>query len=158
MDFSSSPSIDIIIGPMFSGKTTEIFRRLVIFSDAKYSVLYINSNLDTRSELASTHNLSLKLPDIKMVKTQKLLDAVSICESYDIIAIDEGQFFEDLVDFCILVCETYKKKVIVGGLNGDYRRSAFGKINDLVPICDSITKLYPFCKNCIEKQPKTGYL
>lgn len=155
MDFSFEPSIDLIIGPMFSGKTTELFRRLTIFLDATFSLIYINSILDTRNEdVASSHNssLTLKLPGLTMLKIDSLMSVVESCKAYDIIVIDEGQFFPDLKAFCLVMSETCKKKVIVAGLNGDFQRNPFGQINDLIPVCDNITKLYPFCKKCIEKK------
>jgi len=151
MDFLSvSPSIDIIIGPMFSGKTTELHRRLNICADAEYVVLYINSIKDTRAELISTHNSTLKNSElIQYVKTDNLLDIESnICMSADVIGIDEAQFFPDLFAFAKEMCETFGKKVIVSGLNGDFNRRPFGQVIDLITISDTITKLNPFCMQC----------
>lgn len=142
-------TIDIIFGPMFSGKTSELVNRLNIFAVAGYKVLYINSSFDTRGETFSTHNSSITnmYTDIKQIKTTKLMNLLDV-NTYDIIGIDEAQFFEDLTDFSLMVCEVLKKKVIVSGLNGDFNRQSFGKILELIPYCDTVTKLYPFCALC----------
>lgn len=150
---SRASAIDIIIGPMFSGKTTELHRRLNICSDADLNVIYINSEVDTRASTISTHNKSLSQnPKITYTKSVHLIDMIEICKKYDIIGIDEAQFFDDLVAFCRLMCETYHKKVIVCGLSGDFKRQPFGEILNLIPMCDSLTKTESFCTNCL----KTG--
>ena len=145
--FDIKPSIDIIFGPMFSGKTTELVRRLSILSEANLRVLYINSVIDTRGEIISTHNKSLN-PKINAIKLDKLYLTDIQIDNYDIFGIDESQFFNGLKEFCLFISETKHKKVIVSGLNGDFKRSPFGEINDLIPFCDTITKLYPFCQPC----------
>ena len=150
---NNNSSIDIIIGPMFSGKTTELIRRLSISSEAGYKVLYINSVLDVRGKgVFSTHNDTLSTTiKIDMMKTKNLEDLITQCNSYDVIGIDEAQFFKDLKFFCIQVAEGYGKKVIVSGLNGDFERNPFGEINDLITHCDTITKLNSFCRLCCKK-------
>jgi thymidine kinase len=156
MDFISIlPSIDIIIGPMFSGKTTELHRRLNICADAGYKVVYINSNIDTRAEYLSTHNSTLKKSDnLRYLKTDKLIDIIDDCKQGDIIGIDEAQFFPDLIDFSKVLCETFMKKIIVSGLNADFKRKPFGEIIDLITICDTVTKLNPFCMPCRKTKNK----
>lgn len=150
MDFITVlPSIDVIIGPMFSGKTTELHRRLNICVDAGYKVVYVNSSIDVRADNLSTHNSTLNKSDkIRYIKTDSLMDVVRDCNEGDVIGIDEAQFFPDLLEFCKEMCETFSKKVIVSGLNGDFKRQPFGKIMDLIPLCDTITKLNPFCMTC----------
>lgn len=152
MDFinANSCTLDIIFGPMFSGKTTELMRRLNICAEANFQVAYINSHLDDRSSSEfSTHNKTLAPNNsIDFWKTKNLLSLVETMSYYDVIGIDEAQFFEDLTDFCLKMTETVGKKVIVAGLNGDFQRKPFGKINELITLCDSITKLSPFCQSC----------
>lgn len=150
MDFLSvSPSIDVIIGPMFSGKTTELHRRLNICVEAGYKVVYVNSKKDTRAEFISTHNSSLVSVDaIKYIKTECLLSIQEACSTADVIGIDESQFFPDLIEFAKEMCETFKKKVIVSGLNCDFNRNSFGQVIHLITISDTVTKLNPFCSTC----------
>jgi len=67
---------------------------------------------------------------------------------YDVIAVDEAQFFRDLKENVLKWVEKMKKIVIVGGLNGDFKRDNFGRINELISYCDTITKLNSFCVLC----------
>lgn len=147
MNLSFSPSIDIIFGPMFSGKTSEIIRRIIIYHEMGLKVLYINALSDDRSDNAfSTHNSTIGKIPFESIKVNKLSDCK--VENYDVIAVDESQFFDDL-KLCILNwCEVYKKIIIVGGLNGDFQRKPFGQINELIPYADNIIKLSPFCMCC----------
>ena len=117
-------SIDVIIGPMYSGKTTEVIRLLNIYSEIGMKVLYVNSSLDNRNGDAafSTHNpaLTVNKSKIDSVKTTNL-NEIS-WHSYDIIGIDEAQLFVGLKRFVLSLAENYGKKIIVAGLNGDFKR------------------------------------
>lgn len=64
--------------------------------------------------------------------------------------IDEGQFFNNLYNFCILCLEKLNINVIVTGLDGDYKRKPMGEILDLLPIANTITKLSSKCNVCQE--------
>lgn len=145
-----NPSLELIIGPMFSGKTSELIRQLVTYSKANLKVLYVNSNLDTRCEKAfSTHNSSLSSSqNINMIKAKNLLDVQHLIPDVDVVGIDEAQFFPDLVDFYKLVVEVHNKCLVVGGLSGTSDRTQFGRITDLVPFCDNIVFLHSFCTRC----------
>ena len=149
MDFNNKSSIDIITGPMFSGKTTELVRRLTIFVEAGMNVLYVNSILDTRQFIS--HNKHIRL-NMAHTTTDFLKNILEEAMMYDVIGIDEAQFFEDLAEISIELSEKYSRKVIIAGLNSDFRREKFGKICDLLPLCDTITKLYPFCDTCAKKK------
>ncbi len=157
MDLINNKScIDIITGPMFSGKTTELIRRLSIFREADMKVLYINSSLDTREFVS--HNKCLKLGNIDCCNTYSLMGIVSFAKIFDVIGIDEAQFFEDLVELCVQLAEVHNVKVIVSGLNSDFKRQKFGNICDLLPVSDNITKLYPFCALCAKNKILTPAL
>ena len=142
--------IDLIIGPMYSAKTTELIRRLTIYAELGLKVLYINSGLDDRDtkegEFFSTHTPTLQFTSldsakITSIKTQRLNDILISACSFDIIGIDEAQLFSDLKIFTISLVERYNKKVIIAGLNGDFRREPFGDILNMIPLCDNISKL-----------------
>ena len=114
--------LDLIIGPMFSGKTNYILKELTVFSIMGASVLYINHSLDTRSDKFSTHNPLIKdIENIEFVKTDNLNSIEKLCDNYIVIAIDEAQFFDGLKDFVIELVEKKGKRVIVGGLSGDFK-------------------------------------
>jgi thymidine kinase len=143
-------SLELIIGPMFSGKSTELLRRLNIYAERDLKVLYVNSFLDTRTDKDfSTHNPTLK--SVGKIKSKKI-KSLKECDykSFDVLGIDEAQFIPDLYKDVIKLVEYYGKYVIVAGLDGDFNRNKFGEVLDLIPICDSVDKLFPFCKKCWE--------
>ena len=148
--FSLNSGIELIIGPMFAGKTTELMRRLNLYNEMNLQVLYINSNLDNRSSnFFSTHNETLKENNkIATIKTNCLHDILDQIKKYDVIGIDEGQFFNKLYDDTKYIVDILEKKVIISGLDSDYKREPFGDIVKLVPLCDNVIKLKPFCKYC----------
>lgn len=114
-------------------------------------MLYVNSTKDTRSNNAfSTHNCTIGQIPFDSIKVENLED-VKI-DNYEVIAIDEASFFSNLKNTVIDWVEKHDKIVIVAGLSGDYQRRPFGEINDLIPFCDSITKLTAFCVNCKNTQ------
>jgi len=156
--------LEIILGPMFSGKTS---RLVEIYKQCKFcniSVSVINHCIDDRydNELLSTHD-KVKIP---CVKTKNLLDLVgrkekekepekeetNVVLSSDVILINEGQFFTDLYDFVVLALSN-GKKIYVCGLDGDFEQKKFGHIIDLIPLCDKVTKLTSLCSICKNGKP-----
>jgi thymidine kinase len=144
--------LDIIIGPMFSGKTTELLRRLSIFSHMNFKVLCIGHSLDIRNtDNISTHSTYIDTKRIINCDKYKINSfnefSHDVVEQYDIIGIDEAQFFgEDLIPFVLKYIDT--KKIIISGLNGDANKKKFGYILDLIPHCNDITKLNSYCDLC----------
>jgi len=141
--------MEIIIGPMFSGKSTELLRRASRYEAIGKNVLYINYYLDQRygtTNKITTHNNTSK----KALMVQKLNNLLDLDEykSCDIIAINEAQFFTDLYDFCITSLYKHKKYIIMAGLDGDYNKNPFGDILKLIPHCDKLIKLNALCKIC----------
>jgi thymidine kinase len=130
--------LHIITGPMFSGKTTYLSK---ILNNSSNSI-YINHSYDTRGDFFYSHNLSLKL-NVKCIKTSLLTD--DLIDKYDIICIDEFQFFKDSKETILRWVETMNKVVYVTGLSCDYKRETFGDLIDLVRFCDTITKLSSVC-------------
>ena len=157
--------LELILGPMFSGKTS---RLVEVYKQCKFcniSVAVINHVIDNRydEELLSTHD-KVKIPCIKtttlkdvwlseqinlednIVEIPRIQDKIKIARS-SVILINEGQFFNDLYE---IVIEMLKcgKKVYVCGLDGDFKRKKFGQILDLIPMCDKVEKLTSLCSLC----------
>jgi len=65
----------------------------------------------------------------------------------DVVLINEGQFFSDLFEATLLLLVS-KKKVYIAGLDGDFKRNKFGQMLDLIPMCDTVTKLTSLCSQC----------
>jgi thymidine kinase len=142
--------LELILGCMFSGKTTELIRVQKKWQGKKQKTLVINFDGDTRygsADECSTHN-SLR---VKCIKTNKLnkVDIKLISEA-NIILINEGQFFDDIVDFCKLWVDKNQKYIVVCGLDGDFDRKPFNNITDLIPLSNTVTKLSGFCDECIK--------
>jgi len=141
--------LKVILGPMFSGKTTELMRIYNKYNSCDIRCCIINHTSDKRydEEKMSTHDGTM-LPSHNMEKLQEI---VNIVTDYDIFLINEGQFFDDLYDIINLLVNMHKKRVYVCGLDGDYKRRKFGSILDIIPLCDDIIKLKAICKRCKKK-------
>lgn len=150
--------IDIIIGPMFSGKTSTLVERIdslqVRRDGSPPNVMIVKSNKDVRYSASHivTHN-----GVHKPCHAVSSLDDVysTIREEYDasaVIAIDEAQFFgSELVEFCTRAADEHHKHVIVAGLDGDFMRNKFGFILDMIPVADSVVKLTASCRYCDDR-------
>jgi thymidine kinase len=144
-------SLDIIVGNMFSGKTTELMRRINRESSIQKRILvvnYIDDNRYSMDSITSHDSVSIKSKKVKLL--HDLFELVDI-HNFDSIFIDEAQFFDDLLVFCTKVVDTFGKNVTVCGLDGDFNRNPFGEILDLIPLCDSIVKLKAYCKVCADR-------
>lgn len=140
-----STHLSIIIGPMFSGKSSELIRRVKRAKIGKKKVLVLKPIIDTRysvSRIESHDGLA-----IDCINSELSLNIFSINENYDLIAIDEAQFFKGLYNF-VKKQLNLKKEIIVAGLDGDYRRKKFGEILDLIPLSNEVIKLSAICNKC----------
>jgi len=153
--------LEIIMGTMFSGKTSFLLNKISLFVELNLKVLYINIDFDDRSDLEfSTHNPIFNSVDFKnknkMIENltmTKVRDLSNInFESYDIIMIDEAHFFDDIIKFTKKLLDN-KKHIIIATLIADYKGNKFGKVLDLIPICDEIVRLESYCIEC-SKQKK----
>ncbi|CAL9220023.1 unnamed protein product [Arabidopsis halleri] len=149
-----SGAIHVIMGPMFSGKSTSLLRRIKSEISDGRSVAMLKSSKDTRyaKDSVVTHDgigfPCWALPDLMSFPEKFGQDAYN---KLDVIGIDEAQFFGDLYEFCCKVADDDGKTVIVAGLDGDYLRRSFGAVLDIIPIADSVTKLTARCEICGHK-------
>lgn len=141
-------TLSLIIGPMYSGKTSTILDLYRKYGFSKISTMVINYAEDTRyhDTKLSTHDKIM----IPCVNTMKIRDIMTddVLEDYDVFLINEGQFFPDLKICVMELVETYNKTVYVCGLDGDFKRNPFNQIVDLIPLCDEVVKKYSICKGC----------
>ena len=138
-------SLEIILGPMFSGKTTRIIERYKHFVSNKMTAVAINFANDTRyhDTMLSTHDKEM-IPCIQCMNLDEIIKN-DVITNYTHILINEGQFFEDVYETTLLLVEKFKKHVTICGLDGDFKRVKFGKILDLIPFCDKVIKLSSIC-------------
>jgi thymidine kinase len=144
--------LELIMGPMFSGKTSKL---LDIYKQCKFCsipVVIINHSSDTRyhETMLSSHD-RVHAPCIMLSKLEDCL-AIKAVKDAHVILINEGQFFSDLHDSVVTMLN-HDKKVYICGLDGDFERKKFGQILDLIPLSDKITKLSSLCSLCKNGTP-----
>lgn len=142
--------LEIIIGPMFSGKSSELIRRCSRYEAVGKRVCIINHSIDTRcgtNSVATHSNIQHSA-----IKSDSLCSVSEEVASADVVGVDEAQFFDDLFEFVQRLDRT-NVVVIIAGLDGDFRRQPFGKIFQCIPFCDCITKLNAMCKLCSDGTP-----
>lgn len=138
--------IEVITGCMFSGKTEELIRRLRRAKIAKQKVVIFKPIIDTRySSNSIVSHSEQSLPSILIKDVNEILDLV---EDAQVIGIDEAQFFSnDLIGVCNKLADE-GKRVIVAGLDMDYKGIPFEPIPQLLSIAEYITKSLAICVVC----------
>ena len=139
--------IEVICGCMFAGKTEELIRRINVLSYARKNILVFKPKIDDRystTEIAS--HAGSKVPCIVISEAKEILDHVNY--DTDVVAIDEVQFFdEDVVDSCEYLADS-GLRVMVAGLDKDFRGEPFGVLPDLLTRAEFVTKLTAVCAKC----------
>ncbi len=155
--------LEIIKGPMFSGKTTRLLDIHKKYTFCDINTLVINYEKDNRysNEMLSSHDRVM----IPCVKVARLAEIATIYGGVynttpyfndflkaKAILINEGQFFPDIVEWVKIAVEKYHKNVYICGLNSDFQRNKFGNWLDLEVLCDNVVMLQSFCSKC-KKRP-----
>ena len=142
--------LEIFIGPMFSGKTSKLIELYKQYSFCNIPLAVINHSCDNRYDdtMLSTHDKIM----IPCLQTSTLTLVTNEMDNVDVILINEGQFFDDLYDFVVDMLK-FNKKIYISGLDGDFKRTKFGKILDLIPLCDKVTKMTSLCSLCKNGTP-----
>ncbi len=144
--------LSIIMGNMFSGKTSELIRRLKRLKVIGKNILVINSAKDTRSpdEVLKTHD-NVKFNCYKVYDLFDIMDTIEFDDA-DIIAVDEAQFFPRLKKF-VECCLLSEKSIILAGLDADSFQRKFGELIDCIPLACEVTKLSALCMCCNDGTP-----
>ena len=121
--------LEIILGPMFSGKTTRLIDLQKQYAICDISCCVINHIIDKRYDehLLCTHDN--QATDCFNISHLKDIETMGLLSKYDVFLINEGQFFEDAVETISRLVDKYKKKVYVCGLDGDFKRE-IGSFNN----------------------------
>ena len=143
---SGEGKIELILGPMFSGKSTRLIEQMRKYVyKAKKTIMvkyYADQRYSEKSEVV-THDL-IKYDSINC----KLLgNSFDTLKQYDVIGIDEGQFFADLVEVCEELA-LMGKIILIAALNGDFRMEPFPVIQRIISKSDKIKLLKAYCFNC----------
>ena len=139
--------IEVIAGPMFSGKTEELIRRLRRALIAKQNVMVFKPQLDDRyhKRYLVSHN-GMRVEAIPISSSLDILD--HNWQEADVIAIDEVQFFDEGIVDLVAYLADEGKRVIVAGLDKDFRGEPFMNTAKLLAIADVVTKLSAICMIC----------
>ena len=138
--------IEVICGPMFSGKTEELIRRLKRAIIAKNKILVFKPKIDNRysDNLIVSHNNN----SIESIIVDNESEISNIPNDVNIIGIDEIQFFtKEIVDICIKLANQ-NKRVIVSGLDKDFQGKPFGIMPNILSEAEYISKLNAICNVC----------
>jgi thymidine kinase len=140
--------INLYMGCMYSGKTSELIKECRKAQLIKKKVLTINY-IDDNRYLEGSYAVSHNMDKVECIKVNKLADiSLNYIKQIDCIFIDEAQFYPDLLEYVLLWGEKYKKNVYIFGLISDFKRKPFGQILDLIPYCDKVNKLDALCIKC----------
>jgi thymidine kinase len=139
-------SIEVIAGSMFSGKTEELIRRLKRAKIARLKVEIFKPAIDTRYSLAEV--VSHDENSILSTPVESSGNIMLLSGDVDVIGIDEAQFFDNgLIDVSIALANM-GIRVIIAGLDMDFKGKPFGPIPGLMAVADHITKVHAICMRC----------
>lgn len=148
----SKGQIEVICGPMYSGKTEELIRRVRRAFIARQDVLVFKPKLDTRStEIVLSHNGDKHAAYEIAYAYEAIGYATLPFTGYTVIAFDEAQFFDASIVPTVLELAEMGNRVIVAGLDMDFRREPFGYMPELICRAQSVTKLSAICNVCGEE-------
>lgn len=153
MEFYTAGHLTLIIGPMYSGKSTKIINCIRKFKSIDKKMIVVKHILDNRyaDNHISSHNLD-KEPCVCINDLNSIFNFDDY-EKSKIIIIEEAQFFDNLITPIKKMTDLDKKIVIVSGLNGDSDRKVFGDILNLIPFTDNIDFCTSLCKICSNGTP-----
>jgi thymidine kinase len=138
--------IEVICGSMFSGKSEELIRRLRRAIIAKQRVQIFKPAIDSRSDTEIVSHSDMRLPSISVSSSADLLARLD--HRTEVVGVDEAQFFDPgIVEVCQRMADQ-GKRVIVAGLDKDFRGAPFGPIPTLMAVAEDVTKTLAICVRC----------
>jgi thymidine kinase len=149
--------IEVIVGPMFSGKSEELIRRIKRAQIAKQKVQVFKPAIDDRYSIDKvvSHN-GTNINAISVVKAFEIIELLE--EDTEVIAIDEIQFFDHSIVDVVREIADLGKRVICAGLDMDFRGEPFGPTPDIMAIAESVDKLTAICVKCGNPATRTQRL
>ncbi len=139
--------LEVITGCMFAGKTEDLIRRIKVLEFAKKRVMVFKPTIDDRysKTMVVSHGGS-SVNSILASRAKDILDYVD--DTVDVVAIDEVQFFDhDIIHVCDILC-SQGKRVMVAGLDTDFRAEPFGDMAYLITTAEFVIKLTAVCTKC----------
>ena len=149
--------IEVICGCMFAGKTEELIRRINVLSYAKKDIMVFKPKIDNRysdSEIVSYSGAHV--PCLVVEKAKDILKKIT--SDVEVVAIDEVQFFDqDIIEVCEYLADK-GIRVMVAGLDKDFRGESFGVMPELLTRAEFVTKLTAICAKCGSPATRTQRL
>jgi thymidine kinase len=140
--------LELICGPMFSGKSEELMRRLRRVGYARKTAILVKPAIDDRYSVDEVVSHEGQRMAARVVRTPEAI--LQLAANADVVGVDEGQFLDDsLID----VCEQLVVggiRVVIAGLDLDYRQRPFGPMPRLLAMADEVAKLKAVCHSCGE--------
>lgn len=150
-------SVEVIVGSMFSGKTDELIRRLRRATIARQNVQVFKPAIDVRfAEGKVTSHAGSNFDAQPLENSAEILEALE--QNTTVVAIDEAQFFDDQIVPIVRQLADRGLRVIVAGLDTDFRGEPFGPIPALMAQAEHVDKLHAICMVCGEEASRTQRL
>lgn len=140
-------NLELIIGPMFSGKSTEIIKRVRLLKIINKKILIIKPKIDNRYIEGKITSHNFETIDCKIINNLYEITDSEINE-LDTLVIDEGQFFDDLLETVTRWINSFQINIIVAGLDGNFQQKPIGQILNLIPLSNKCIKLNSVCNIC----------
>ena len=138
--------IEVICGSMFSGKTEELIRRLKRAEFANQPILLFKPVMDNR--FAEESIMSHKGSKLQAISISNVSEIRDIWKGERIVAIDEAQFFEEGIIEVVTTLSNMGVRVLIAGLDMDFKGNPFGFMPQLMAIAEYITKVHAICVSC----------
>jgi len=154
MNHCNAARVELVIGPMFSGKTTELLRRARSLSVIGKRVLFVAHSNDAQryndSDVSSAIQAAVRThahdqqTGSNVIFAGSLMDLSDRLAEVDVVAVDEVQFFPDLVEFVLRHESRAGFTMLFAGLDGDSQRRPFGQTLNVIPLCDDVIRLHAY--------------
>ncbi|MBP3059296.1 thymidine kinase [Texas Phoenix palm phytoplasma] len=147
--------VEVICGPMFAGKTTELIKRIEFLKLSGFSFLVFKPQIDNRYSVENeliTHNFKT-FPSLIIKESLEILNFVNKKTEY--LVLDEAQFFDNKIEKILNDLSYQGINIIIGGLDLDFCGRPFGSMQYLLSISDKVTKLKSCCAVCGEEASRT---
>ncbi|KEI82740.1 thymidine kinase [Clostridium botulinum] len=149
--------IEIVAGPMYSGKTEELIRRIRRAEIAKQKVQVFKPEIDNRySKQDVVSHAGDKIQSVPVKSSKEILEKLS--DDTDVIGIDEAQFFDDSLVEIVSKIANNNRRVICAGLDMDFKGEPFGPMPKLMAIAEFVDKIQAVCMVCNNPATRTQRL
>lgn len=149
--------VEVIVGPMYSGKSEELIRRIRRAKIAKQKVQVFKPEIDNRYSIDDVvSHCGEKEGAIPVKDSNEILEFIE--EDIDVLAVDEVQFFDDNIIDILMSASDNGKRVICAGLDMDFRGEPFGCVPKLMAIAEFVDKLQAICMCCGNPATRTQRL